>query len=117
MHKKILNFISTLILAIVLSVILPWWGIMLAAIITGFLIPLKGASVFFIPFLSVFLFWLVYTFWLSSSNDYTLANKIAVLLPLNGNAFLLIFVTALIGGIAAGISGIFGKQLKDLLTS
>ena len=90
---------------------------MLAAIITGFLIPLKGVSVFFIPFLSVFLFWLVYTFWLSSSNDYTLAKKIAILLPLNGNAFLLIFVTALIGGIAAGISGIFGKQLKDLLTS
>ncbi len=114
MNTKIINFVVTLFLSIGLSFILPWWGIMAAAIITGFMIPLKKASVFIVPFLAVFLFWSVYSFWLSNGNDFILAKKIAILLPLNGNAFLLILVTALVGGIAAGIAGVFGKQLKEL---
>jgi hypothetical protein len=59
---------------------------------------------------------MVNAFWLSNANDFILANKIAVLLPLNGNAFLLILVTGVIGGLAAGISGIFGKQCVTLLS-
>ena len=114
MNTKTINFVVTLFLSIGLSFILPWWGIMAAAIITGFMIPLKKASVFIVPFLAVFLFWSVYSFWLSNGNDFILAKKIAILLPLNGNAFLLILVTALVGGIAAGIAGVFGKQLKEL---
>lgn len=59
------------------------------------------------------LFWSVYSFWLSNGNDFILAKKIAILLPLSGNAFLLILVTALVGGIAEGIGGVFGKQMKE----
>ena len=114
MNTKTINFVITLFLSIGLSFILPWWGIMAAAIITGFMIPLKKVSVFIIPFLAVSLFWSVYSFWLSNGNDFILAKKIAILLPLKGNAFLLILVTALVGGIAAGIAGVFGKQLKEL---
>ena len=117
MNTKAINFIITLILSIGLSFILPWWGIMVAAVITAFFIPLKKISVFGIPFLAVFLFWLSYSYWLSSGNDFILAQKIAILLPLDGNPYLLIFVTALVGGIAAGISGIFGKQLKQLISN
>jgi hypothetical protein len=72
-------------------------------------------ATFFIPFLAIFGFWLAYTFMLSSSNDFTLASKIAVLLPLGGNAYALIAVTAVIGGLAAGVAGIFGKQSILLL--
>jgi len=114
MNTKTINFVITLFLSIGLSFILPWWGIMVAAMITGFMIPLKKVSVFIIPFLAVSLFWSVYSFWLSNGNDFILAKKIAILLPLKGNAFLLILVTALVGGIAAGIAGVFGKQLKEL---
>ena len=116
MNTKTINFIITLFLSIGLSFILPWWGIMIAAIITGFIIPLKKLPVFTIPFLAVFLFWLVYSYWLSNGNDFILAKKIAILLPLDGNAYLLILVTALIGGIAAGIAGVFGNQVRKLIS-
>ena len=116
MNTKTKNFIITLILTIGLSFILPWWSIMIAAIITGFIIPLKKLPVFTIPFLAVFMYWLVYSYWLSQGNDFILAKKIAILLPLNGNAYLLILVTALVGGIAAGIAGIFGKQFRQLVS-
>lgn len=115
MRKNILNFIATIIIALLLSQFLPWWSVMVASFLTALIISLNRMAVFFVPFLAIMLFWMVYAFWLSSANDFILAKKIAVLLPLNGNAYLLIFVTGIIGGIAAGVSGIFGKQCNLLL--
>jgi len=115
MNKNILNLLTTLAFALIFSFFLPWWSVMLAAFLAALIFSLKGLSVFFIPFLGIFVFWLAYTFMLSSNNDFTLASKIAVLFPLRGNPYVLILVTAIIGGIAAGVSGIFGKQCKQLL--
>lgn len=114
MNKNILNLISTFVLAFVFSFFMPWWSVMVAAFFTALIFPLKGASVFFMPFLAIFSLWLVYTFMLSSNNDFTLAKKIAVLLPLGGNAYTLILVTSIIGGFAAGVAGIFGRQTRAL---
>jgi hypothetical protein len=115
MTKNIINFIATIVIALILSQFLPWWSIMVAAFATSLFFNLKGASVFLVPFLAITLFWMVYAFWLSNPNDFILAKKISILLPLNGNAYLLILVTGIIGGLAAGISGIFGKQCVTLL--
>jgi hypothetical protein len=114
MTKNITNLIATIVLAYLLSLFLPWWSIMAAALITAALIPLKRAAVFFIPFLAILLFWGVYCYLLSSANDFTLAQKVAQLLMLKGNPYVLILVTGIIGGIAAGISAILGKQLVSL---
>ena len=105
------NFIVTIILAFVLSLFLPWWSVMTAALVTALFIPLKKSAVFFVPFLAILLFWAVYSFVLSSANDYTLAKRIAVLLPLGGNPYILMLVTGIVGGLAAGITAVFGKQL------
>jgi hypothetical protein len=109
------KFIVTLVLAIVLSLFLPWWSAMTAALATALLFPIKKAAVFFVPFLAIFLFWAVYSFLLSRGNDYTLAKRIAILLPLGGNPYTLMLVTGFVGGLAAGIAGIFGKQLSLVL--
>ena len=114
MNKKITNFVFTLVFAYVLSLFLPWWSVMLAVLVTSFLIPLKKTSVFLVPFLAVALLWIIQAWLLSSANDFTLAKKIAILFPLGGNPYLLIVATGIIGGIAAGITGIFGKQCKVL---
>ena len=114
MKKNSINFIATIIIALVLSQFLPWWSVMIASFLTSLLISLKRSAVFFVPFLAIALLWMVQAYLLSSTNDFILAKKIAVLLPLQGNAFLLIIVTGIIGGIASGISGIFGKQCISL---
>lgn len=115
MSKNIINFTVTIIVAAILSQILPWWSIMVAAFATGLFISLKKSAVFFVPFLAIALFWMVYSYFLSSSNDFILAKKIAVLFPLNGSATLLVLVTGIIGGIAGGIAAVFGKQCSILL--
>ena len=117
MNKNITSFIVTMVLAILLSLVLPWWSVMLAALLSALLIPLKKASVFFVPFLAILLFWGVYCFVLSSENDFTLAKKISELLQLGGNPYLLILLTGILGGLAAGISGVLGSQVHALVKS
>lgn len=115
MTKNITNFIVTIFIAYLLSLFMPWWSVMIAATATALFITLKKAAVFFIPFLAILLFWFLYSYLLSSGNDFTLAKRIAVLLPLDGNPYVLMLVTGIIGGLAAGISAIFGKQLSLVL--
>ncbi|TCK67738.1 hypothetical protein DFQ05_1519 [Winogradskyella wandonensis] len=117
MKRNSINFIITIVLAIILSQFFPWWSVMLAGFSSALLIPLKKASVFVVPLLAIALFWIVYSWSLSSANDFILAKKIAVLLPLAGNEYLLLLVTGLIGGLAAGVSALFGKQLSLVLKS
>jgi hypothetical protein len=112
MNKTIINFIATIILAYLLSLFIPWWSVMVAAFAIALLVPLKKGAVFFIPFIAILIFWMVYSYVLSSANDFTLARRIAVLLPLGGNPYVLILVTGVVGGIAAGSAAIFGKQLN-----
>jgi len=110
MKNNIFNFFATIIIAFLLSFVLPWWSVMTAALATSLFIPLKKAAVFFVPFLAILVFWATYSFILSSGNDYTLAKRIAVLLPLGGNPYILMLVTGCIGGLASGIAAVFGKQ-------
>ena len=114
MIKAISNFIVTIILSLLLSLILPWWAVMVAAFITGMFLNLKGIWVFLIPFLAIMSLWMAQSFWLANQNNFILANKIAVLLPLGGSSLLLILVTGVIGGIAAGVAGVLGKQISSI---
>ncbi len=115
MKKQLINFVVTSIIAIILSQFSPWWSVMIAGFVSAFLFSLDKADVFFIPFLAIFCFWSVYAFILSSSNDFVLAKKIAVLLPLGGNPYLLVLITGVVGGLASGLAAVFGKQLRTLI--
>jgi hypothetical protein len=117
MNKNTKHFILTIILAYVLALYLPWWSVMLAALISGFLIPLKKGAVFFTPFIAIVLLWIIQSYMLSSANDFILAKKIATLLKLNGNSILLLVVTGIVGGLSAGVSGIFGKQCRSIFNN
>ncbi len=114
MNKNIINFVATLVLAIILSQFLPWWSIMLSAFITALFISLERAVVFIVPFLAISVLWIAHSFWLGNANDFILAKKIAVLLPLKGSITLLILITGIIGGLSAGVAAIFGKQCSKL---
>ncbi len=116
MKQFVTNFILTLILALLFSLFLPWWSVMVAAFISGAIVRLKNVSAFFVPFLAIALFWSVFAWLLSSANDFILAKKIAVLLPLGGNALLLILVTGVVGGLAAGFAGLFGNQCRAAIS-
>ena len=115
MNKKYISFIATIVLVIFLAQFLPWWSVMLAAFISELIFNLKRSAIFVVPFFAIASYWAVYAFILSSSNDFILAEKIAVLLPLGGSPYALIGVTALIGGFAAGVAGMFAHQVRSMM--
>ncbi len=115
MNSKKIHFAVILVLTVAFSFFLPWWSVMLAAFITAFRLPLKGMAVFLVPFLAILLFWSIYAYILANDNDFILSKKIAILLPLEGNPYVLLLVTGVIGGLAAGVAAIFGKQCQLLL--
>ncbi len=112
MKQNTINFFATIILALLLSLFLPWWSVMVAGFVTGLFFALRKVWVFIIPFLAILLFWSIYALVLSNGNDFILAKKIAVLLPLGGNPYLLILTTGIVGGLAAGIAAVLGKQCR-----
>lgn len=113
MIRSLINFTATILVAwFFASMGMDWWSAMLAGFISAYTVPLKGFKVFLVPFLAISLFWMVYAYVLSSSNDFILAKQIGVLLNIGDNPYLVIIITGLIGGIATGFSAIFGKQLK-----
>ena len=111
MNRTILNFILTLIGAILLSLFLPWWSVMLIAVLTSICLPLKKAAVFVVPFLAILSLWTLQSFMLSIGNDFTLASRISELLYLGGSPYTLLLVTGITGGLAAGIAAVLGKQI------
>ena len=111
MNRNFLNFSLTILLAFVFSIFMPWWSIMLASFITSLLISLEKIMVFLIPFFAIFFYWVVYCYFLSSSNDFILATKISKLIGIGSSPYLLIILSATIGGISSGTSAIFGNQL------
>lgn len=115
MKKNLINFIVTLIIAIILSQFSPWWHVMVAGFVSALFFRLDRFAVFLIPFLAILLFWIAYAFWISNANDFILAEKIAVLLPLGGSSMMLLLIIGLIGGLAAGISALLGKQCSLLV--
>lgn len=114
MKRTSVHFIATILIAILLSQFLPWWSVMVSAFFTSLFLSLKKSAVFFVPFLAIALLWIAHAYYLSSPNEFILAKKIAILLPLQGNPYLLMLVTGFIGGLAAGIAGVFGKQCNAL---
>lgn len=114
MMRNTINFIVTILIALILSQFLPWWHVMVAGFVTALFFSLKKVAVFVVPFFAIFLFWSIYAFVIGSGNDFILAKKIAILLPLSGNPYALILVTGIVGGLAAGIAALLGKQCRLL---
>ena len=116
MNKFVLNFTLTVLLAWIASLFLPWWAIMVAAILSSAIVRLQKASTFFVPFLAIAVLWTVQAWLLSSANEFILASKVSVLLGIGNNPYLLILITGLVGGIAAGVSGLLGNQIGAIFS-
>src|SRR5580704_668049 len=100
--KFIVNTVLIALLSFVAGLFCPFWIIAPVAFVVSLLIPLPPPVAFASGFLALFLLWGVLALAASLANGDILAGKIASLLPLGGSPYLLILVTALIGGLVGG---------------
>jgi hypothetical protein len=114
-----MKFLVALILIILLSfaggLFFPWWFIAVATFIVAVVIPLRPWVAFVCGFTALFLSWGAQAMYIDAQNAHVLATRIASMLPLGGSYMALIWTTALIGGLVAGMAALTGSYLSMLI--
>lgn len=110
--KFIISLLLTALLSFTAGLYLPWWSIAVCAFVVSVLIIQQPLKAFLAGFAGVFLLWLIFSWLIDSANDHILSHKIAQIFPLGGVSFLLILVTALVGGLVGGLAALSGSYLR-----
>jgi len=97
-----------------LQAFLPWYIIAVVAFGVGYLVRQSLGSAFLAGFVAIFLLWVSYAFVLSHANNDLLARKVATLLPLHGNVYLLLLITGIVGGLVSGFAALTGRLASKL---
>ena len=99
----------------VAQLVLPWWSLAVVAFAAGLVLAPTGWAAFGAGFGGAGLSWLLPALWLAHQNQGLLAHRVAALLPLGGSAAALIAVTALVAGLAGGLTALAGRWLREAL--
>ncbi len=105
-------FFIILISSLIVSFVLPWWIVAIISFLSALFIAKSSAHALWSAFAAIFIVWVIMALLKSVPNDHILATRVAHVLPLGGNWVLLLIITALIGGIVAGMSALSGQLLK-----
>ena len=105
-----MKFIVVVILTALLGYAAPlyftWWSFAVCSFVIALFIHQKPFAAFIATFLGLFFLWGIMAMIIDNANNHLLSQKIATLLPLHGSSILLIFITALIGGLISGFAGL-----------
>lgn len=108
-----LLFLLIFVFAFVAQFFLPWWIIAPLCFVLAAWRGLSGGRSFVAGFLGIGLGWLAMASWLSVRNNGLLAHRVAQLLPLGGQEWVLVLVTAVIGGLVGGLAALAGTWLRQ----
>ena len=108
------SFLLTALLSFIAGIYISyWWFFAVVAFLVAVLIHQRGYKAFFAGFLALFILWFVLAFWMDLANEGVLSVKIASILPLSGSKWMLMIVTACIGGLVAGFAALSGSYLRS----
>lgn len=110
--KLLIKIVLIAVLALLLEMFMPWWGIALAAFAVEMAMGKPKGRAFLAGFLGIFILWFANAFIIDMQNEHILAGKVANILPLGGSVIMLIVVTAVIGGLVGGLAAATGRELK-----
>ena len=110
--KFIISILITALFSFITCLYFPWWSIAIAAFMVAALIPQSAGNSFLSGALALFLLWFGLSFWISYNNDHILAHRISLLILKMDSPYLLMFVTALIGGLVGGFAAMTGSYVR-----
>ena len=105
--KFLLQVLATMIGCFVVQYFLPWWTMALIALIVGYIFHNSGFTSFVAGFLGVGLLWLVMAYYVDSTTQSILTEKVNKLFPLN--VFIMMTV---IGGLVGGFAALTGTLMR-----
>ncbi len=113
-----MKFISALILTALLGFatglygVLPWWSFAVTSFIVALAIQLRPWKSFLAAFVGLFLLWGVIAFIKDDANLHILSTSVAGTLNLGTSCMAVLLITALIGGLVAGIAALAGSYCR-----
>lgn len=110
--KSLPRFVLIVALSYLGGYFIGWWTVAIAAFLVALLIPLPPLRSFLNGFIAVFLLWLTLAFLKDIQNDHILANRMSELILKTKSPYLIAVISALVGGIAAGLGGLTGSFLR-----
>lgn len=110
--KFFISLLLTAFLSVVACLYLPWWSIAIVVFLVYAFIPQSSGASFLSAFLALFLLWGVLSLYISIQNHHILADRVSLLILKIESPALLILLTALIGGLIAGLAGLAASFLR-----
>ena len=96
----------------------PWWYFSIGVFIVHIIIQQKPGMSFLSAFLGNFILWFILALLINYQNNQILAKKISILFfQKDSLVFILIFFSALVGGLTAGVAGLTGTYFRMILKS
>lgn len=111
--KLLIQIILIVVFAYISQLLGPWWIVFPAAAIGGLTIKTPGFTAFLAGFLGVGLLWFAQALIIDLTNESILSSRVSQLFSLN-SSFLLLVVTAVIGGFCGGFGALTGRMLANL---
>lgn len=108
------NFIILFFCFWIVTLFLPWWTLLIPAIVLGATLFHRLSAAFITGFISLFAAWSVQVLYIDIANESILSGRMAELLGV-GQSWLVILITALIGGLIGGMGTLLGAQIRLLL--
>jgi hypothetical protein len=113
-------FFSTVLIflmAYLMGMFIPWWGIVIAAFLGGVFIRQKPLYSFLSGFLALLLLWGGMSLWISIQNEHILAGRMAPILFKKDSPLLLVGVTAVVGALMGGLGALTGRLTRNIIHS
>lgn len=112
--KFIISILLTALLSFAVGLFsgLPWWSFAVCAFIVALAIHQRAWKAFLSGFIALALLWGLMATYIDFRNQHLLGNKVAVLFLKTESVFILILVTALVGGLVAGFAAMTGSYLR-----
>ncbi|HTL10262.1 MAG TPA: hypothetical protein VL307_18440 [Chitinophagaceae bacterium] len=110
--KFVASVLLTALLSFIICLFMDWWGIALASFMVALLIHQSPLHSFLTGSIALVLLWGGLSWWIDMKNHHVLSHKIAQVLPFGGSGFLMILVTALIGGLVAGFAALAASYAR-----
>jgi hypothetical protein len=95
-----------------LGLYFPWWTAALAGGLVAIILNLHPLSSFLAGFSGVFLLWGSLAYLRSAANEHVLAHRMSAFILKNDSPLTLILISALIGGLVAGLGALSGSLLR-----
>ena len=111
--RFVLAVVFTTILALLFHQFLPWWAIVPGGFLTGIAIKIRPFIMFLAGMLGGIILWGGMALMLDSGNEGILSGRIGELFGNIGSVGIIV-VTAVFGGIMAGLGGLTGGYLRQL---